>query len=455
MTESIKYGLQLKQEGQLQKAEQVFRYLLQGHQNNHQARHHLGNTLVAANRLDEGITELKKAYAASPKDGLFAFNLGCALFQAQRFQEALAAFSRSVVLLPELVDARINRGNSYHALGRLEAALEEFDRALKLAPKEPDTHWNRALTLLTMGNYREGFKEYEWRWQRNLRTHTYPYQFRQKRWQGEPFPKQRLLIYSEQGLGDAIQFARFLPLAKDLGGKIIFEVRPELSQLLENTEGADEIGIFSPHKPRKNDFDLQIPLMSLPLALGIGINHLPRPTKIKPDPSKRTYWNAIIDREKINIGLAWAGCATHVNDLHRSIPFVEFNRLADLDNVQFYSLQTGIPGRQATNFTSPEKLSDYTSKLNDFTDTATLINKLDLVISVDTAVAHLAASLNRPTWILLSFVPDWRWQRTGSNSPWYPSATLFRQPRPGDWGSVMEEIRDLIKIKFKTSQTAI
>ena len=443
----LEYGLKLKKEGHFQEAAELFRKLIAENLDTHKARHHLGNTLVADNQLNEGIRELQTVCNEHPKDGLARFNLGCALFQAQRFQEALAAFSRSVVLLPELIDARINRGSSYHALGRLPEALTEFDKALVQAPDEADTHSNRALTLLTMGHYREGFKEYEWRWQRNLRTRTYPFAFTQARWQGSPFPNQHLLVYSEQGLGDTLQFARFLPQVKKLGGYLVFELRPELAHLLDNLEGPDEITIFSSEKPCEVDFDLQIPLMSLPVILSTKINNLPKPISIPTNPRKRAFWKKQLDTNKINIGLVWAGRPSHINDDHRSLPLTACSDLIKLDNVNFYSLQTGPAAQQTKFLAHNENFFNVASQLINFTDTAALISELDLIISVDTAVAHLAASLNRPTWILLSFVPDWRWQREGKDSPWYPSVTLFRQPRPGDWDSLLNKIKTMIKLK--------
>ncbi len=448
---TLEYGLELKQEGRLHEAEKIFRKLLAADPKNSSARHHLGNTLVADNQLKEGLRELKIVFTDDPQNGLVAFNLGCALFQAQLFQEALAAFSRATALLPELIDARINRGSTYHALGRLHEALNEFDKALKQVPNDADSHWNRALTLLTMGRYKEGFKDYEWRWQRNLKTRTYPYKFKQKRWQGDPFNHQRLLVYSEQGLGDALQFARFLPQVKELGGQLIFEVRPELAQIFSNCKGPDKIRIFSPHKPCEIDFDLQIPLMSLPSVLDVEITQLPEPCSISVDPDKKAFWRQQLDPDKINIGLAWAGRASHINDRHRSLPLDAFNNLTKLNHVHFYSLQTGSASRQIKTFANPEKIFDTTSKLHNFTDTAALISELDLIISVDTAVAHLAASLGRPTWILLSYLTDWRWQKTGISSPWYPSVTLWRQPRPGDWKTILENAA--LKIKRESCAT--
>jgi len=443
-------ALKLKNSGNFSESEKIFRSLLKNNPKDTEVRLHLGNTLVASGQLKQGINELKKNLQNNPQHILTAYNLGCALFISQHFHEALVAFTKALDLKPDLVDARINRGSTFHALGLLDYAIEDFNQALIQAPEIADTHWNRALTLLTMGNYNEGWQEYEWRWKRASHKRTYPHQFKQPQWDGTAFPQQRLLVYSEQGLGDSIQFARFLPLVKSLGGELIFEIRPELAQLFGDLDGPDKITIFSPEKPPTDDFDFQISLMSLPLALDIKIEELPPPTIIKIDSAKKEYWNQQLDSKKINIGLVWAGRSTHTNDCHRSLPLTKFNNLANLNNIQFYGLQTGAPSRQINTFANPGKIRNCAPTLTNFTDTAAIINELDLVISVDTAVAHLSASLAKPTWILLSFVPDWRWQRSKQNSQWYSSVHLFRQPRPGDWENVFNRLKLKLIDQFAT-----
>lgn len=445
---AYKKGIELKTIGNFHEAEKFFRTLLENHPHDPDAQLHLGNTLVAAGRLEEGIAELNKNLFRHPQHTLSAYNLGYALFLAQHFQEALMAFNLALSLKPDLIDARINRACTFHALGLLEQALIDFDQALLQAPDLADTHWNRALTLLTMGNYSQGWKEYEWRWQRDLRKRTYPHQFRQPLWDGEPFSEKRLLVYSEQGFGDTIQFARFLPQVKALGGTIIFEARKELASLCKTLDGIDELVTFSHKTPRSEGFELCIPLMSLPHRLNITLDNLPPPATLTIDLEKQQYWRRRINKNKTNIGVVWAGQTTHVNDQHRSMPLNALTCLSTLNNIDLYSLQTGSAGQQTGEFTSPEIIRDCAPQLHDFSDTAALINELDLVISVDTAVAHLAASLGKPTFILLSYVPDWRWQRGLKKTPWYPSVTLFRQTSPGNWSDLSQQLLQTLQTIF-------
>ncbi len=437
---TIKLGLKLKDSGNYTAAEKIFRDLLNNNPEYRDARLHLGNTLVASGHLEAGINELKKNLADYPQHTLAAYNLGYALFLAQHFQEALTAFTLALNLKPDLLDARINRGSTFHALGLFDYALEDFNQALVQSPERADTHWNRALTLLSMGHYNEGWQEYEWRWRREAHKRTYPYKFEQPQWNGTAFPKQRLLVYSEQGFGDTLQFARFLPQVKALGGTVIFEVRKELTTLFENFDGIDELVIFSHQKPQTTNFDLCIPLMSLPRCLNITLDELPQPTILTVNSTKQHFWRNQINKNKINSGLVWAGQATHANDQHRSLPLEKLTCLSKLKDIHLYSLQIGDAAQQVKIFPQQELLTDCAPYLHDFGDTAALISALDLVICVDTAVAHLAASLGKPTFILLSYVPDWRWQRGRQHSPWYPSVTLLHQTTPGNWNELCERL---------------
>jgi len=433
-------ALKLKESGNFTEAEKIFRSILKNDAHNLDVRLHLGNTLVLMERLEEGISELRKNLAYAPHHILSAYNLGYALFLAQKFNEALMSFSRALELKPDMVAARINRGSTFHALGLLDSALEDFDKTLLQEPGAPEAHWNRALTLLTMSKYSEGWLEYEWRWLRENQKRTYPYNYTQPRWDGSPFPDQRLLVYSEQGFGDTIQFSRFLPQVKVLGGKVIFEVRKELAPIFAEFNGIDELVIFSHQKPQTINFDLCIPLLSLPLCLNCTFDNIPAPATLNIPADKQQFWHRRTDKNKLNIGLAWAGQSTHTNDRHRSFSLETMNPLAELDNIQLYSLQTGAAAQQVKNFPDKKIVEDCAPFLQDFGDTASLISELDLIICVDTAIGHLAASLGKPTFILLSYVPDWRWLRGSHNSRWYPSVTLLRQTSPGNWSELFTRL---------------
>jgi len=444
----LQSGVLLKKAGNFHKAEHIFRQILRDEPENKNARLNLGNTLVIRGLFDEGLTELKKILLNDPHNDIVHYNLGYAFFVSQQFKEALLAFTKALTVNPCLINALINRAITFHALGLFENALTDFNQALEQDPTAANTHWNKALTLLTIGRYREGFKAYEWRWQMSTIKQIYPYQFSQPRWQGQPFPNKRLLIFSEQGLGDTIQFIRFLPKVKSLGGTIIFESKPELTNLLDNFKEIDEMSTFSPEKKRGNDFDLQIPLMSLPSLLNTEIRELPPPAHFTVNLDKKTFWHQQLPPDQLNIGLVWAGNPKYSNDKNRSIPLVDFAEIANLRNIHLYSLQKGPPRKQINTVPFPQKITDSSAHLKDFSDTAAIVSELDLIISVDTAVVHLAASLNKPTWVMIPYVPDWRWQKAGKNSLWYPSVKLFRQSKPGNWNTVISEIKRKIESHF-------
>ncbi|HDS16520.1 MAG TPA: tetratricopeptide repeat protein [Proteobacteria bacterium] len=452
-------GLALKQSGHTEAAIKVFRKLLQEDENNLDARHHLGNALISAGQTQAGIRELEKVYQKRPADPLTAYNLGCALFVDQQFSRALTLFSQTVRQLPGLLPARVNRGLTLHALNRPQEALADFYLALQKHPEDPTLNWNLALTLLSQGHYREGWAGYEWRWRQNTRERNYPHKFSQPLWDGRPFPGKTLLVYSEQGFGDAIQFARFLPLAKARGGRLLFECRRETAPLFVGHPAIDEQVIFSFSRAPQATFDLQIPLLSLPRVLEIELHNLPQPNPpaLKPDQSR--FWRQRLAADHFNIGLVWAGQPTHANDRQRSCSLKDLAPLLRADpahklNLAFFSLQLGEARAQLTesNGSIPDAdMVDCAPWLRDFGDSAALINELDLLITVDTAAAHLGGSLGRPVWVLLSSVPDWRWFRERRDSPWYPSLHLFRQRRPKDWTEPIAQMTDaLIQLAGET-----
>ena len=445
---SLRKALELKKSGKLAEAESLLRQLLEKQPDLVEARHHLGNTLVAGGRLKEGLRELRRAFRETPDNPILAYNLGLAFYLNLDYTQALKVFSRAVQLDPEMADGWINLGLAHHASGQFKEALAAYDRALKLAPEEPEAHWNQALTLLTMGRYREGFAAYEWRWRRNLKTRTYPHSYSQPRWRGESFSGKRLLVFSEQGFGDCLQFARFLPEARKAGGKIIFEVRPELMRLLQGLPGCDYLVPFSFSTPCREGFDLQLPLLSLPRVLGTEISRLPPPIHFpalaasESSPEKKAA-------DRLRIGICRAGAPTHVNDHNRSLPGKYLSPLfSGLEQkISFFNLGKGAQNKtRGKNEAGITGLEDPTTNWRDFYDAALFIRGLDLVISVDTAIAHLAACLDRPVWLLLPFVPDWRWQRGTETSPWYPGIKIFRQPAPGDWATVIAQVRHQLEI---------
>jgi hypothetical protein len=323
---------------------------------------------------------------------------------------------------------------------KLEAALAAYAKAIQLQPDNAEAHVNRALVWLQQGDYPKGFEEYEWRHKRP--DYTRP--FAQPRWSGSPLRGKTLLIWSEQGFGDTLQFARFLPHAMKLAGddgRILFECQRELLPLFHDLPRAEAI----PQGDPLPSFDLQCALMSLPLALRTTLHSLPREVSyLTPPPGRIARWRRRLEQiSDKKIGLAWSTNAASPTARRRSCRLSEFAPLTSIPNTRLVSLQKG-PAASETE-ASPFSITDWTSDLYDFADTAALIANLDLVITVDTAVAHVAGAIGKPFWVMVPFAPDWRWLLKRDDSPWYPTARVFRQPSAGNWKDVIHQVAGALR----------
>ncbi|HMK49340.1 MAG TPA: glycosyltransferase family 9 protein, partial [Thermodesulfovibrionales bacterium] len=304
--------------------------------------------------------------------------------------------------------------------------------------------WSIALLQLRSGDFENGWKGYEWRWQLKDELATARF-FSQPRWDGSDISGKTVLLHSEQGFGDTIQFARYAPLVADLGATVIIECQRELVSLLRSVKGVHTVIARDDEAP---PFDIHCPLLSLPSVFGTKLETIPgKVPYISADQAAIQLW-----RDKIisapaapRIGLAWSGNPKKPTDRFRSCPLDAFIPLSGVGDITFFSLQKGAAARQAGTLSEDLKILDYTDKINDFSDTAALVQNLDLVITVDTAVAHLAGALGKPVWILLPFVSDWRWMRDREDSPWYPTMRLFRQRSSGDWESVMSRVSECLR----------
>jgi hypothetical protein len=325
-------------------------------------------------------------------------------------------------------------------MGRYEEAMPCLERAIGLRPDLAIIHWNRAIALLLEGRLTEGWAEAEWRF---AYTPALRRDFPQPAWDGRSdLAGRTILLHAEQGLGDAIQFCRYAPMVAARGGgdRVVLECQPELAALLTTAPGVAQV-------VRRGDplppFELHCPLLSLPHRFGTTLATIPAAVPyLTPDPDKVRAWQSRLaaDGPGRKVGLAWAGSPGHANDRQRSCRLSDFAPLANVPGVTFYSLQLGPTGEQATNPPPGLRLLDPTADLRNFADTAALVANLDLVISVDTAVVHLAGALAKPTWVLLPFNPDWRWLRDREDSPWYPTMRLFRQSERGNWKSTIERV---------------
>ncbi|MCC7487798.1 MAG: tetratricopeptide repeat protein [Burkholderiales bacterium] len=396
----------------------------------------LGNTLQALARYEESLASYEEALRLRPRYPEALMNLGNALQRLGRLTEAVARTRQAIEERPDYTDAHMNLGQALQSQGRVPDALSCYRAALSMRPDYPEAHWNYALALLLSGELREGFREYEWRW-RWKDFPSPPRDFTQPQWRGEDIAGTVILLHAEQVFGDTIQFIRYAPLVAARGAEVVVECQPELVRLFSAVPGIHRLVARGATLPR---FDRHCPLMSLPLAFGHDLGALPREVPyLAAEPERVAAW-----RERLgggfHAGIVWAGSPHHKNDRNRSLPLAAFAPLAIVPGVSFVSLQKGAPARQGANPPGGMRLADFTAELNDFADTATLVASLDLVICADTAVAHLAGALGVPVWILLPCAPDWRWLLEREDSPWYPTARLFRQRQWGDWDEVLERV---------------
>ena len=404
-----------------------------------------GNALQALQRLEEAIASFDSAISFKPDYGEAYFNRGNALQALQHFEEAIASFDSAISLKPNYEQAYSNRGNALQALQRFEEAIASYQHAIAINPDCADAHWNLSLCYLLGGNFKEGWKEYEWRWKSEESSKTAGVRsFSEPRWLGvETLKEKTILLYAEQGLGDTIQFSRYVSLVAQLGAQVILEVQGPLLNLLKNLEGVSQILAKGDPLPA---IDYQCPLLSLPLAFKTELDSIPALSqKITGDSAKIIQWQTILGvKTKPRVGLVWSGSLIHKNDHHRSIALSQLLPYLP-SHIEYVCLQAELRDVDIELIAQQPGIQYFGEALEDFTDTAALCELMDLVISVDTSVAHLSAALGKKTWVLLPHTPDWRWQLERGDSSWYPSIQLYRQPAIGDWTSVLEKVKlDLI-----------
>jgi len=361
-----------------------------------------------------------------------------------RYGEALDCLHALEPRLPDHPGLLSNLGVVCRDSGDLARAEQYLRRACAARPNHPATHYNLALTLLRAGRLREGFHEYEWRWQVRQFAEQRR-EFPQPLWQGEPLDGRRILIHGEQGAGDAIQFVRYAPLVRDAGGEVTVEVLPHLERLLGWLDGGYRIVNALSAGSR---FDVQCPLMSLPGRFGTELDSIPPPARFSIPAALQAKWAGRLRTGRTAVGVVWAGNPKNYNDGARSLPAHHLLPLTRLSGIQCWSLQVG-PAAADT----PGGIVNLAEDLTDFGETAAVIAGLDLVIAADTAVAHLAGSLGKPVWLLLAYASDWRWMLDREDTPWYPSMRIFRQKRPGEWGDVMERVASELRPRISASGT--
>jgi tetratricopeptide (TPR) repeat protein len=416
-----------------------------------QVRLNRGIALAALGRHPEALAEFDAVLASVANHPAAHYNCGVALFSLGRYTEAVAAYDRALSAAPDHAKALNNRGLALQALNRPSDALASYRKAIELQRDYADAHLNQALALLTIGDFPRGFQEYEWRWRRTGMP-TQRLGHGRPLWLGEyPLQRKTILLQAEQGLGDTIQFVRYVPLLMRAGAKVVLEVQQELAPLLAKIgAGVVARGDAPPA------FDVHCPVGSLPLALKTEPATIPADIPyLAADQSRVAKWRARLaelarrrgeggseqPEPRFKVAIAWSGNPRHVNDHNRSIAFAQLAPLWAAPATEFVSVQRDLRSDDAGALADQSHVTHIGSELDDFADTAAVLALVDLVITVDTSVAHLAGAMGRPVWILLPFSADWRWGQTSETSHWYPSARLLRQPALGDWKSVLERVR--------------
>lgn len=372
------------------------------------------------------------------------YNLGNALRDLGRYDDAIAGYENALALKPQYFEAFNNMGVVFKEKGELEESIRYYEKALAIHPDVAETQWNLALVYLLAGRFEEGWKRYEWRWKKGDYS-PYKRSFPRPQWQGEEIAGKRVYLHAEQGYGDAIQFVRYAAPVAERGAEVIVEVPASLAGLFLSAEGVSRVVVRGGEIP---EFDYHCPLLTLPMVFGTSLDTVPsRVPYLFSDPGLTNAWRQRLAEhgDGLRVGLVWSGNPEHKNDRNRSLPFEQLMPLMQEQRTLFFSLQKGRESEDPVKWRERVRIIDYTEELRDFADTAALIMNLDLVVSVDTAVAHLAGALGREVWTLLPYAPDWRWMLKRTDSPWYPSMRLIRQPVPGDWGAVIGQVRSSIR----------
>jgi Flp pilus assembly protein TadD len=474
-------GVMLMRMDDLQEAIDVFHRALAQDPNYADAHNNLANALIKNRQLNDAIASLQRAVELRPDYFQAYSNLGYALSMERRFPEAILACRKSLALRPDNPRAHTNLAVALEGDGQLDAAIAASQKALEIQPNLPEVyltlskalsekgqvheaiaatrkaislrpdfasaHFNLSTLLLSLGDFREGWREHEYRVSAE-HLQLVPREFARPRWDGSDLAGRKILLDCEQGFGDAIQFVRYVPLVAQRGGNVLLECRPELARLFRSVAGIKQFITLGQNFP---EYDVHYPLLSLPMLFDTTPATIPAAVPyLAPDPVDVQRWRGRIAEHQTSfkVGLVWRG--KKVPEPDRTVPFDRIVPLARVPGIKFFSLQKrdADDAPPSANF----QLIDWTDDLHDFADTAALLANLDLLITIDTSVAHLAGALGLPTWVLLRFDPDWRWLRDRADSPWYPTMRLFRQPQRGDWETPIRRIEE--QLRSLTSQRA-
>jgi len=467
-------GNTLRELGRLEEAAKHYTKALKLKPEFPEALHSFGITLTHLNKPKEAADAIRKSLQLNPNNAPAYCDLGHAYWKVERMAEATECFVRALKIDPEFSAAHTNMaavhfknnqpedaiisarraialnpndpasfntlGGALHQLGEIDEGYQHMVRGAAIDPDNPETRFNMGISLLMRGNFEQGWREFNYRLKNKLLKLDRG--FKQPIWRGENLDDRTLLIYSEQGLGDTVQFGRYLPHVKAKAPNVIFEVEEKLVEILRPLTG--DIPIFVKGKQRLPEFDVYAPLASLPGIFGTTLETIPADVPyLFADPDRVKWWRDRLAGSGVKVGLTWVGNPEYSNDLNRSMPLDAVRPLPSLKGIRWYSLQIG---ERTQDLRAPwaAPIEDLSQEVDTFPETAAAMMNLDLIISVDTSLAHLAGALGRRVWMQLGHVADWRWLRVRNDSPWYPTIQLFRQRSRGDWVGVIELIKNAL-----------
>jgi Flp pilus assembly protein TadD len=444
----VALGAEHEQAGRLDEAERVLSQVLAEAPDRFGAAHLLGIVLFKKDRIDEAARLMERSIALAPNNALFYRNI-CEVYRILgRYDDALAAGRRAATLAPNDPHCHHNLGVLHYHRLELEAAIAAAERALALEPGLAGAHFGIAEASLLRGDFKRGWEEYEWRFRLANAPQLMP-PTDKPQWDGRPLPDETLLLIADQGYGDVIQFARYIPWAAKRCGSTAVACSAELIPVISQIAG---VGTIFTHLERQPNFAAFIPLSGLPRLAGTDIDTIPREPMpyLRAPAEKIDHWadrlDTLVPRGTTRIGIAWAGRPTHHNDRNRSTSLSTFAPLTELPGVTLLSLQKGPGQAQIGQYWGKAPLLSLGPEIRDFGDTMAIIDRLDMIVTVDTSLGHLAAAMAKPVWTMLPYAPDWRWLLDRTDSPWYPTLRLFRQAKPREWEPVMEKIvEDLTK----------
>ena len=437
--EIFQHALSLQKAGRFQEAILAYQQGMAGDPTHPDALYNLGLCLQRVGRAADAAVAYQRALAVKPDYADAYNNLAAAYRTLGRFDLAAEAFERAIVCRPDCAEAHSNLGYTLHEAGHFERAIAEYHAALRINPNYADAHLNLALSLLLLGDFERGLQHYEARMAAGFNVRR---EMPVPRWNGENLKDKSIILYHEQGFGDTIHFVRYATLLAQYAGRVIVGCQQELLRLLRSADGIAQLITSGEPIPA---CDVHCPLASLPLMFHTRLQTIPAtPGYLKADPRLVERWRERFNAAdgRVKVGLCWTGGLQFEGNRTRAPFLPAFAPLGDAKNACFYSLQKGPAGEQARSAPAGMEIIDWTADLTDFAETAALMANLDLIITSDTAVAHLAGALARPTWLVLCTVPDWRWLLHREDTPWYPTMRLFRQSTAGDWSAPMRRMAD-------------